>query len=166
LDANVVQVFRPLRPRFASMTMNSCYPLRRRRDADVSRRGYTCTGAVTPITTPGRAVTSGTTLTIAGEDFGTQCGSCKVYATPAGATSPTTLSVTSWTSTAISVELPASLTGYQTLQVNAVAGVDANRNRRLQSGRPHRCGRLIHEQPDNRSRSSTWNGCPTRFGSG
>jgi len=71
------------------------------------------------------AVTSGSTLTIAGEDFGTQCSNCKVYATPAGSTSPTTLSVTKWTNTAISAVLPASLTGYQTLQVNAVAGIDA-----------------------------------------
>jgi uncharacterized protein (TIGR03437 family) len=70
-------------------------------------------------------VTSGSTLIIAGEDFGTQCSNCKVYATPAGATSPTTLSVTKWTNTAISAVLPASLTGYQTLQVNAVAGIDA-----------------------------------------
>jgi uncharacterized protein (TIGR03437 family) len=84
-----------------------------------------CSGAVTPTTTPGVAVTSGSTLMIAGEDFGTQCSNCKVYATPAGSTSPTTLSVTNWTNTAISVVLPASLTGYQTLQVNAVAGVDA-----------------------------------------
>jgi len=87
----------------------------------------TCSGAVTPTTTPGVAVTSGSTLTIAGEDFGTQCSNCQVYTTPAGATSPTTLSVTKWTNTAISVVLPASasLTGYQTLQVKAVAGVDA-----------------------------------------
>jgi uncharacterized protein (TIGR03437 family) len=84
-----------------------------------------CSGAVTPTTTPGVAVTSGSTLTIAGEDFGTQCSDCKVYATPAGSTSPTTLSVTKWTNTAISAVLPSSLTGYQTIQVNAVAGVDA-----------------------------------------
>ncbi|HUB82135.1 MAG TPA: IPT/TIG domain-containing protein [Bryobacteraceae bacterium] len=85
----------------------------------------TCTGAVTPTTTPGTAVTSGGTLTIAGEQFGSQCASCKVYATPAGATTPTALSVGSWTNTAITVTLPSSLTGYQTLQVNGVGGVDA-----------------------------------------
>jgi uncharacterized protein (TIGR03437 family) len=86
-----------------------------------------CTGAVTPLATtaPGRAVASGSTLTLAGEDFGTKCSNCNVYATPAGATSPTTLTVSSWTNTAISVVLPASLTGYQTLQVNGVAGVDS-----------------------------------------
>jgi len=84
-----------------------------------------CSGAVTPTTTPGVAVTSGSTLTIAGEDFGTQCSNCRVYATPAGSTSPTTLSVTTWTNTAITAVLPASLTGYQTLQVNAVGGIDA-----------------------------------------
>ena len=87
----------------------------------------TCKGAVTPLSTAsaGRAVTAGTTLIITGEDFGSQCSSCKVYATPAGVTTPTTLTVTSWTSTAISVELPTSLTGYQTLQVNGTAGVDS-----------------------------------------
>jgi uncharacterized protein (TIGR03437 family) len=85
----------------------------------------TCTGAVEPVTTPGVAVTSGSTITITGEDFGSQCGTCKIYATPAAATSPTTLTVTSWSNTKISAQLPASLTGYQILQVNAVAGVDS-----------------------------------------
>jgi len=85
----------------------------------------TCTGAVTPNITPGTAVTSGGTLTIAGEDFGTQCGNCKVYATPAGVKTPTSLSVGKWTNTAITVTLPSSLTGYQTLQVNGVGGVDS-----------------------------------------
>jgi uncharacterized protein (TIGR03437 family) len=84
-----------------------------------------CSGAVTPTTTPGVAVTSGSSIVIAGEDLGSQCGNCKVYATPAGATSPTTLSVSKWTNTAITVTLPSSLTGYQILQVNGVAGVDA-----------------------------------------
>jgi uncharacterized protein (TIGR03437 family) len=84
-----------------------------------------CSGAVTPTTTPGTAVTSGSTLTISGEDFGTECSDCRVYATPAGATSATTLSVTKWTNTSINAVLPASLTGYQTVQVNAVAGIDS-----------------------------------------
>jgi uncharacterized protein (TIGR03437 family) len=87
----------------------------------------TCEGAVTPLSTAatGRALTSPSTITLTGEDFGSQCSNCKVYATPAGATSATTLTVTSWTSTAISVDLPASLTGYQTLQVNGTSGVDS-----------------------------------------
>ena len=85
-----------------------------------------CQGAVTPIASaPGIAVASGSTLTIAGEAFGTQCSNCKVYATPAGSTTATTLTVSAWNNTAISVQLPASLTGYQTLQVNAVGGVDS-----------------------------------------
>ena len=86
-----------------------------------------CSGAVTPVSTAasGRAVTSGTTITLAGEDFGAQCSNCKVYATPAGSTTATALTVTAWSNTAISVQLPSSLTGYQTLQVNAVAGVDS-----------------------------------------
>ncbi len=94
----------------------------------------TCSGAVTPTTTLGTAVTSGTTLTIAGEDFGSQCSNCKVYATPAGATAATTLTVTSWSNTAISVQLPASLTGFQTLQVNGVGGVDSIGVRALAAG--------------------------------
>jgi uncharacterized protein (TIGR03437 family) len=89
--------------------------------------GMSCESAVTPLSTSaaGRAVTSGTAITINGEAFGSQCGNCAVYATPAGATTPQALTVTSWTNTAITVQLPASLTGYLTLQVNGVAGVDA-----------------------------------------
>ena len=86
----------------------------------------TCQGAVTPLASaPGIAVASGSTLTIAGEAFGSQCSNCKVYATPAGSTTATTLTVSSWTNTAIAVQLPSSLTGYQTLQVNAVGGIDS-----------------------------------------
>lgn len=81
--------------------------------------------AVTPVTGPGRALTAGSTIKLTGVAFGSQCSSCKVYATPAGATSPTTLAVTSWTNTAISVQLPSFPDGYQTLQVNGVAGVDS-----------------------------------------
>ena len=82
---------------------------------------------VTPLSTAvtGEAVASGTAITINGESLGTQCGNCKVTATPAGSTTPQTLTVTSWSNTAIVVQLPATLTGYQTLVVDAVAGIDA-----------------------------------------
>ena len=86
-----------------------------------------CQGAVTPLnsTATGRTVTSGTTITLTGTAFGTQCSNCQVYATPAGSSTTTPLTVTAWSNTSISVQLPSSLTGYQTLQVNAVGGVDA-----------------------------------------
>jgi uncharacterized protein (TIGR03437 family) len=87
--------------------------------------GASCTGSVTPTVTPGTAIAAGSSLVIAGVDLGSQCGNCKVYSTPAGATAPTALTVTSWTNSAITVTFPSSLTGYQTLQVNGVAGVDA-----------------------------------------
>ncbi|MEI9971278.1 MAG: hypothetical protein WDO73_04055 [Ignavibacteriota bacterium] len=78
-----------------------------------------CAGAVTPLSTTaaGRAVTSGDTLTLTGVAFGSQCSNCRVYATPAGKTTPTALQVTAWNNTSISAVLPSSLTGYQTLQV-------------------------------------------------
>jgi uncharacterized protein (TIGR03437 family) len=85
-----------------------------------------CSGpAVTPVIGPGNAVSTGSTIKITGVDFGSQCSNCKVYTTPAGATSPTALTVTSWTNTAISVQLPSTPDGYQTLQINGVAGVDS-----------------------------------------
>lgn len=75
--------------------------------------------------TAGVAVTSGSTITINGGEFGTDCGSCYVAATPAGATISTKLTVTSWTTSAITVNLPASMTGYLTIGVDATTGVDA-----------------------------------------
>jgi uncharacterized protein (TIGR03437 family) len=93
----------------------------------------TCQGAITPTTTPGVAVTSGGTLTLTGVDFGSQCSTCKVYATPAGVTTPTALTVTSWSTTSISAQLPSTLTGYQVIQVNGTSGVDAMGVRALAS---------------------------------
>ena len=83
--------------------------------------------SVTPLSTtaPGRAVTAGSTITLNGANFGSQCNSgCQVTATPAGSTAAQTLTVTSWQSTAISVKLPANLIGLLTLTVTAIAGVD------------------------------------------
>jgi hypothetical protein len=46
-----------------------------------------------------------------GNDFGHQCTSCQVVAIPVNSTTQTALQVSSWTNTAISAVLPASLTG-------------------------------------------------------
>ncbi len=74
---------------------------------------------------PGRIVNSGTTITITGTDFGSQCSSCQVLAIPAGSATQTALAVSNWTNTSISAMLPASMTGLLTIQVNAVPGTDA-----------------------------------------
>jgi uncharacterized protein (TIGR03437 family) len=81
---------------------------------------------VTPLTTaPGRIVSSGSTITIAGNDFGQQCSSCQVLAIPVGSSTQTSLQVSSWTNTAISAALPASFTGLLTIEVKAAPGTDA-----------------------------------------
>jgi uncharacterized protein (TIGR03437 family) len=82
--------------------------------------------SVTPLSTTaaGAAVTAGTTITLNGENFGPQCGTCTVVASPAGSATSQKLTVTSWASTAISVNLPASLTGLLTIKVDAVTGID------------------------------------------
>jgi uncharacterized protein (TIGR03437 family) len=72
----------------------------------------------------GKVVASGASLTLNGAGFGTQCSGCKVTATPAGSTTAQTLTVTSWTASAITVSLPASLTGFLTLTVNTSNGSD------------------------------------------
>jgi uncharacterized protein (TIGR03437 family) len=74
---------------------------------------------------PGRIVNSGSTITITGNDFGAQCGSCQVLAIPVNSTTQTALQVSSWTDTSISAVLPASLTGLLTIQVTATPGTDA-----------------------------------------
>ncbi len=76
---------------------------------------------------PGRVVNSGSTITIDGNGFGSQCSGCQVLATPTGATTSTALQVSSWNNTSISAALPASLTGLMTIQVTASSalGTDA-----------------------------------------
>ncbi len=80
---------------------------------------------VTPHGAPGWTVTSGSTITITGNDFGSQCTSCQVLAIPVGSSTQTALQVSSWTNGAISAALPATLTGLITIQVNATPGTDA-----------------------------------------
>jgi uncharacterized protein (TIGR03437 family) len=81
---------------------------------------------VTPLVSgAGRTVAAGGTVTLNGIDFGTQCNGCKVQAQQQGSTLIETLTVTSWTTSAISVKLPTGLTGLLTLTVYASAGSDS-----------------------------------------
>ena len=74
----------------------------------------------------GRTVSSGSTITIAGNDFGsTQCNGCQVVATPISTGTQTALQVTSWSNASISAMLPSSMSGLVTIQVTAVQGSDA-----------------------------------------
>jgi uncharacterized protein (TIGR03437 family) len=75
---------------------------------------------------PGRVVNSGSDITITGNGFGTQCSGCQVLATPTGSSTSTSLQVSSWTNTSISVALPSSLTGLLTLQVTASSALGAD----------------------------------------
>jgi uncharacterized protein (TIGR03437 family) len=70
-------------------------------------------------------VSSGSTITITGADFNGACSGCQVVAFPVGATTGTALKVTSWSNTAISAILPATLTGLITLTVDAIPGSDS-----------------------------------------
>ncbi len=73
----------------------------------------------------GRTVSAGAAITIAGLGFGSQCGNCKVVATPTGSNTGQQLTVTAWSNTSITASLPASLTGLIYIQVIAVAGIDS-----------------------------------------
>ena len=78
---------------------------------------------VTPLaSTSGRLLSAGTTVTLNGGNLGSQCSGCQVLAYPAGSSTAQALTVTSWTSSAISVKLPANLTGLLTLRLVASGG--------------------------------------------
>ena len=82
--------------------------------------------SVTPLaSTSPRVLSAGTTVTLNGANLGSQCSGCQVQAYPAGSATAQALTVTSWQSQAISVKLPASLTGLLTLKVVATTGTDA-----------------------------------------
>ncbi len=66
---------------------------------------------------PARLVSAGSAITISGSSLGYQCNGCAVTATPAGAAAGQTLAVSSWTSTSITAQLPANLTGFLTIAV-------------------------------------------------
>jgi uncharacterized protein (TIGR03437 family) len=79
--------------------------------------------SVTPLAgASGRVLAAGTTVTLNGANLGSQCSGCQVLAYPAGSSTAQALTVTSWQSSAISVKLPASLTGLLTLKVVAQSG--------------------------------------------
>src|SRR5471030_7136 len=82
--------------------------------------------SVGPLTgAAGKTVNAGSAITISGDLLGSQCNGCKVTATPAGSSAGQQLTVTSWTNTSITANLPASMTGLVTIQVSAVSGIDA-----------------------------------------
>ena len=86
----------------------------------------TAISSVGPLTgTGGKTLNAGAAITIAGAGLGTQCNGCKVLASPAGSSTGTQLTISSWTNTSITAKLPATLTGGVTIQVNAAAGSDA-----------------------------------------
>jgi uncharacterized protein (TIGR03437 family) len=78
-------------------------------------------GSVTPLATsaPGRTVNSGAPITINGAGFGSQCVGCQVLATAAGSAAGQVLQVSSWKSTAIVANLPASFSGLVFITVKA-----------------------------------------------
>src|SRR5580704_16840716 len=81
---------------------------------------------VGPLTgTGGKTVNAGSAITISGSGFGSQCTGCKVIATPAGSSTSQQLTTTAWSTTSITANLPASLTGLVTIEVTAVDGIDS-----------------------------------------
>ena len=81
---------------------------------------------VGPLTgTGGKTVNAGSTITIAGAVFGSQCSGCRVTATPAGSTTSQQLTTTAWSNTSITATLPATLTGLVAIQVLAASGSDS-----------------------------------------
>jgi uncharacterized protein (TIGR03437 family) len=83
--------------------------------------------SVTPLASSSpRVLSNGTTITLNGANFGSQCSGCQVQAYPAGSSAAQALTVTSWQSSAISVKLPASLTGLLTLKVIAAGSLGSD----------------------------------------
>ena len=77
------------------------------------------------LNTAARQVAPGSAITITGADFASQCNGCNVTATPAGSTSAQVLSVSSWSGTSITAQLPSSLFGMVTIGVNSTTGSDS-----------------------------------------
>jgi uncharacterized protein (TIGR03437 family) len=74
---------------------------------------------------PGRVVNVGATITLTGNDFGTtECNGCQILATPAGSSTATALPLSgSWSNTALSAVLPASITGLVNIAVQDATGI-------------------------------------------
>jgi uncharacterized protein (TIGR03437 family) len=77
------------------------------------------------LTTFPKVVGAGGNITINGVDFGSQCKGCEVTAIEEGASTGQVLSISSWTSTAITAALPATFTGLVTITVFAANGSDS-----------------------------------------
>ncbi len=75
--------------------------------------------------TPGKVVSAGGSITIQGATFGALCNGCKIVATPAGSTSGQTLSVSAWSNSSITAQLPSGLSGMVTIAVMATTGNDS-----------------------------------------
>ena len=73
---------------------------------------------------PGRVISAGSAITLTGADFGFLCNGCKVTATPPSG-SAVSLSVSSWSGTSITAQLPATLTGLLTISVLSTTGNDS-----------------------------------------
>ncbi len=73
---------------------------------------------------PARVISAGSAITLAGRDFGFLCNGCKVTATPPGGTA-VALSVSAWSGTSITAQLPAGLTGFMTISVLSETGNDS-----------------------------------------
>jgi uncharacterized protein (TIGR03437 family) len=76
------------------------------------------------LNTAARQIAAGSTITITGADFGSLCNGCVVTATPAGSTSTQNLSVSAWSNTSITAQLPSSLSGMVTIGVYGTSGND------------------------------------------
>ena len=88
-------------------------------DADIFSIGPLVSGAA-------KIVNSGANITITGYMFGnSQCSGCQVQAIAAGATTATTLQISSWTNTSIVAALPSTFSGFVTISVLTAAGNDA-----------------------------------------
>lgn len=72
----------------------------------------------------GQSVNAGSSITLTGSGFESQCTGCKVVATQVSSGTSQQLTVTSWTNTAIKVNLPATMTGFVVVQVYAAPGTD------------------------------------------
>jgi uncharacterized protein (TIGR03437 family) len=69
--------------------------------------------------TAARQIAPGSAITVNGEDFGALCNGCNVTA------NGQPLSVSSWTETSITAQLPPSLSGFVTIEVLATTGNDS-----------------------------------------
>jgi uncharacterized protein (TIGR03437 family) len=82
--------------------------------------------SVGPLAETGALAVNPGSITITGVGFGSQCIGCKVVATPAGSATGQQLTTSAWLSGAITANLPASLTGLVTIQVQAASSLGSD----------------------------------------